>query len=231
MFKTILITLLISVAVLLQAQSNFHVSTTYATQQGTIDREVAPSIAIRNLSNQSLELRWEIKKTNLSEGWQAVVCDQQCYTSLVQSKTFKLQANEVLHDFKVSFRPNGKEGMGHLELLLYVDGEKQDNPQSITFSAAAKSNHTGVTGVARETGAPKIYPNPVTEFMSLKDDYEAVKTVEVYNVVGRQLQRFSVSHAGQKYDVSRLPRGIYMVRMLDESGNIIRTQRVSKYNP
>ncbi len=230
MFKTVLIALLISVAVLLQAQSNFHVSTTYATQQGTIDREVAPSISIRNLSSRALELRWEIKKTNLSEGWQAVVCDQQCYTSLVQSKTFKLQPNEVLHDFKVSFRPNGKEGMGHVELSLYVEGDKNETEQSITFSGAAKQQ-AGIVGVSRETGAPKIYPNPVTEFMYLKDDYDAVKTVEVYNVVGRQLQRFSVSYAGEKYDVSRLPRGIYMVRMLDESGNILRTQRVSKYNP
>ena len=231
MLKTILVAILLSVAVFIQAQNDFHVSTTYATQQGTIDREVAPSIAIRNLSNRALELRWEIKKTNLSEGWQAVVCDQQCYTSLVQTKTFKLQPNAVLHDFKVSFRPNGKEGMGHLELVLYVEGQKQNSQQSITFSGAAQSNQTGVRGVSRETGAPKIYPNPVTEFMYLKDDYDAVKTVEVYNVVGRQLQRFSVSYSGQKYDVSRLPRGIYMVRMLDDSGNIIRTQRVSKYNP
>lgn len=231
MLKTILIALLISVTVLVQAQSGFHLSTSYATQQGTIDKEVAPSVSIRNLSSQPLELRWEIKKTNLSEGWQAVVCDHQCYTSLVQSKTFTMQPNEVLHDFKVSFRPNGKEGIGHLELLLYVAGEKQGSQQSITFSGAAQGNPAGISGLSRETGAPKIYPNPVTEFMYLKDDYDAVKTVEVYNVVGRQLQRFSVSYAGQKYDISRLPRGIYMVRMLDESGNIIRTQRVSKYNP
>lgn len=231
MLKTILITLLLSATVLLQAQKGFHVSTTYATQQGAIDREVAPSIAIRNLSNRALELRWEIKKTNLSEGWQAVVCDHQCYTPLVQTKTFKLQPNEVLHDFKVSFRPNGKEGMGHVALALYIDGAKSSSQQTVTFSGAAKSRQSNIAGLGRETGAPKIYPNPVTEFMYLKDDYDAVKTVEVYNVVGRQLQRFSVSYAGQKYDVSRLPRGIYMVRMLDESGNIIRTQRVSKYNP
>lgn len=231
MIKKILVILFISVAMLLQAQKDFHVSATYATQQGTIDREVAPSITIRNLSNRTLELCWEIKKANLSEGWQVVVCDQQCYTSLTQTKTFKLQPHEVLHDFKASFRPNGKEGMGHLELLLYVEGEKKNSSQSVTFSGGARSNYSGRIEVNRATAAPKIYPNPVTEFMYVKDDYNVVKTVEVYNVVGRQLQRFSVSYSGQKYDVSRLPRGIYMVRMLDKSGTIIRTQRISKYNP
>ncbi|MFT5646651.1 MAG: hypothetical protein ACI976_001333, partial [Aureispira sp.] len=31
--------------------------------------------------------------------------------------------------------------------------------------------------------------------------------------------------------VSNLPKGMYMVRMRDANGNIIRTQRISKYNP
>ena len=79
--------------------------------------------------------------------------------------------------------------------------------------------------------APSIYPNPVTEFMRIQDDYTRVKHLEIYNVVGRKLQSFSVNFSGQKYDVSRLPRGIYMVRMMDEQGTILRTQRISKYNP
>ena len=67
--------------------------------------------------------------------------------------------------------------------------------------------------------------------MRIQDDYNRVKHLEIYNVVGRKLQSFSVNYSGQKYDVSRLPRGIYMVRMMDEQGTILRTQRISKYNP
>lgn len=231
MFKTILISILLFSVVLLQGQNTFHISTAYATKQGQIDKEIAPSIVLRNLTNRTLELRWEIKKTNLSEGWQAVVCDHQCYTSLVSSKTFKLEPNEVLHDFKVSFRPNGKEGMGNLEVVLYDVKNKQATEQAITFSGAAQSVHTSTHGFSKETTAPKIFPNPAIQFIHLRDDYNRVKLIEVYNVVGRKMQRFSVNHDGEKYDVSRLPRGIYMVRMLDSNGNIVRTQRISKSNP
>lgn len=231
MFKTILISILLFSFVLLQGQNTFHVSTVYATKQGQIDKEVAPSIVLRNLTNRTLELRWEIKKANLSEGWQAVVCDHQCYTSLVSSKTFKLEPNEVLHDFKVSFRPNGKGGMGNLEIALHDVKNKEQTEQTITFSGAAQSIHSAIHGFSKETTAPKIFPNPAIQFIHLRDDYNRVKLIEVYNVVGRKMQRFSVNHDGEKYDISNLPRGMYMVRMLDSNGNIVRTQRISKSNP
>jgi len=76
----------------------------------------------------------------------------------------------------------------------------------------------------------QIYPNPATEFFMLNDANHQVKFLEVYNVVGRKLLEFHV-HEGDKYDVSSLNRGMYMVRMLDENRNVIRTQRISKYNP
>jgi hypothetical protein len=231
MYKTILITLFIFAAIMTQAQNSFHLSTTYATEQGRIDKEVAPSVVLRNLTNKTLELRWEIKKTNLSQGWQVVVCDHQCYTSLVSSKNFELQPGEVLHDFKASFRPNGKEGMGNLEVVIYDVTNKGKSEQSIIFSAAAHSSHTSIVSFSKETDVPKVFPNPAIEYIHLQDDYNRVKLIEIYNVIGRKMQKNSVNHAGEKYDVSRLPRGIYMVRMLDSNGNIVRTQRISKYNP
>lgn len=231
MLKTILITIFLLVTFLLQGQSSFHASATYATKQGQIDREVSPSIVLRNLTSKTIELSWEIKKNNLSEGWEAVVCDHQCYTSLVDKKTFRLGPNEVLHDFKVSFRPNGKQGMGNLEIHLYDVSDEEGTEQTITFSAAAQGTHTSVHDFTKETTAPKVFPNPAIEYIHIKDDYNRVALIEIYNVVGRKMSDFSVNHAGEKYNVSNLPKGMYMVRMRDANGNIVRTQRISKYNP
>ncbi|BDS13890.1 T9SS type A sorting domain-containing protein [Aureispira anguillae] len=232
MYKTILTSIfLLFAVVLMQGQSTFRTSTSYATKQGQINKEVSPTIILRNLTSKTIELRWEIKKVNLSEGWQAIVCDHQCYTSLVNSKTFTLEPNEVLHDFKVSFRPNGKEGMGNLELVIYDVNRKKETEQTITFSGAAQSTHTSTHSFSKEIAVPKVFPNPAIEFIHLKDDYNQVKLIEIYNVVGRKMQKFSVNYAGEKYDISRLPRGIYMVRMYNSNGNNIRTQRISKYNP
>ena len=139
MLKTILIFCIVSWLVVVgSTQGSFHVSTTYATEQGTIDREVAPSVVLRNLTNRTITMRWTVQKRNLSEGWQAVVCDHQCYTSSTEKRSFKLQPGEVLQDFQVSFRPNGKEGVGYLEVLLY-DESNPSLRKTISFNGAANS--------------------------------------------------------------------------------------------
>lgn len=233
MLKTILtFFLFFHVVLLVQAKGSFHVSSTFATQQGSINKEVAATVTIRNLTNKTLYLKWEVLKSNLSEGWQAVVCDHQCHTSITKEYTFELSPNQVLHDFKVSFRPNGKEGIGTLELKLYEKLNEQNSAENITFSGAAHGVLSSDNKLSNKmTTAPKVFPNPATEYISIKDEQEQVKTLEIYNVVGRLLQRLEVNHSGEKYDISRLPRGMYMVRMLDYKGNIVRTQRISKYNP
>jgi hypothetical protein len=234
MAKNILISFFLFIAIFTHAQnSSFHLSSTFASKQGSIDKEIAPAVVLRNLTGTTIELRWEIKKTNLSEGWQAVVCDHQCYTSLINSRSFKLEPGEVLHDFKVSFRPNGKEGISSLDVLVYDVNNRKNTEQTITFSAAAQSvqSSSSISTVSKETNAPKVYPNPVVEYMQLQDDYNTVTVIEIYNVVGRKIERFAVNYANEKYDVSALPRGMYMARMLDVNGNIVRTQRISKYAP
>ncbi len=169
-------------AIHVHAQSNFHVSSNYASKQGRIDREVATSVILRNLTSKDVEMRWEVKKSNLSQGWQVVVCDHQCYTSQVNSKNFNLRPGEIMHDFKVAFRPNGKEGIGSLEILVY-DVNDKDRSETIIFSAAAQgSQSSSISNFSKETIAPKIFPNPAIEYIQLKDDNNSVKLIEIYNV-------------------------------------------------
>lgn len=231
MQKTILaILFFLHLGLYLTAQNTFHLSSTFATQQGNISKEVTPAVTIRNLSNRAIQLHWEIKKTNLSDGWQVVVCDHQCHTSLTTEHTFSLDANQLLHDFRVSFRPNGKEGIGTLELEVY-DVNNPTARKTITFSGAAHGVISSSNQFEKKTAAPQIFPNPAIEFISIKDATEQVKTIEIYNVVGRKLQTIQVHQSDEQYDISRLPTGMYMIRMLDAKGAIVRTQRVSKYNP
>ena len=229
-------TLLIIIAFMLLsccllAQNSFHVSATFATKQGRIDKEITPSVLLRNLSNRTIQVQWELSKTNLSEGWSAVVCDHQCYTHLISEKTFELKTGEVLQDFKVAFRPNGKEGMGNYELVLFEVNNRKATEQKITFNAAANSSVATSNTQINQLNPPKVFPNPATEYIYLNDEAEQVNHIEVYNVVGRKMQSLKVNNSNERYNISLLPRGIYMIRMLDKQGHIVRTQRISKYNP
>jgi Secretion system C-terminal sorting domain len=71
-----------------------------------------------------------------------------------------------------------------------------------------------------------VYPNPAINFISLSDS-EDVKQLIVFNVVGRKMKSFMVSE-GEKYNISELPKGMYLIQILDFNNKIITTQRLSK---
>jgi hypothetical protein len=71
-----------------------------------------------------------------------------------------------------------------------------------------------------------VFPNPAIDFIGLSDS-EDVKQLIVFNVVGRKMKSFMVSE-GEKYNISELPKGMYLIQILDFNNKIITTQRLSK---
>jgi Secretion system C-terminal sorting domain len=203
-----------------QSQS-FGVSSAYSNQQGTAQQDISAPVTIKNNTGRTLDLRWEIDRSNLPTGWSALVCDRFCKEIENKPMQFFLNPNESLPNFRVLFSPNGLEGMANIELVIYEAGNRSQTETSVLFNASAVT----------KGGGQKIYPNPASEHISLQDDDASIKVLEIYNMVGRKVLEFSVNASNERYDVSALPRGIYMVRLLDTSRNIVRTQRISKYNP
>lgn len=201
------------------------VSSTFASQQGRSSEEITASVLLKNNSNQIMELRWERVRSNLPSGWDAIICDKQCYSTLVDSRTFSLAPGESISDFRVSFRPNGVEGIGNVDVKIY-EVKKTTNNVTLNFSGSAQHN---AVSTFSGNNIPSVYPNPAIDYIQIQDAND-VKHIEVYNALGRKISDFSVSNNG-KYDVSDFPRGMYMVRLLDKHKNIIRTQRISKTNP
>jgi hypothetical protein len=73
-----------------------------------------------------------------------------------------------------------------------------------------------------------VYPNPATDFISLADDNTGIQRIMVYNLVGRVAKTFEVEYDEQRFWVSDLPDGLYLVRLVDKAGKIVVTQRVNK---
>ncbi len=86
--------------------------------------------------------------------------------------------------------------------------------------AATKTNGGG------DNPTIKIFPNPATDYFELSQS-EKVSQVVVFNLVGKELKRFDAND-GQRYNISDLPKGLYLVQLVDRSGQTIVTQRVSK---
>ncbi|MBK7410334.1 MAG: T9SS type A sorting domain-containing protein [Saprospirales bacterium] len=73
---------------------------------------------------------------------------------------------------------------------------------------------------------PVVYPNPANDYIGLSND-ESVQQLVIYNFSGRQVCAFNASK-GQKYNISELPTGMYLVQFLDVQNRIMHTQRLQK---
>lgn len=72
-----------------------------------------------------------------------------------------------------------------------------------------------------------IFPNPATNFISINKD-ENVRDIAIFNLVGRKLKTFQNVEKDERYDVSELPVGMYLVQVIDNNKKIVTTQRISK---
>ncbi len=54
-----------------------------------------------------------------------------------------------------------------------------------------------------------------------------VDKILVYNIVGRQVKTFRVDSSGDKYTVSDLPKGMYVIRLVDTQDDLIQTLRLN----
>jgi len=72
----------------------------------------------------------------------------------------------------------------------------------------------------------KIYPNPAVDYISLESEAKVERLV-IYSLVGRKVKSFRTQN-GDKYDVADLPKGMYLVQLLEKGGAIITTRRLQK---
>lgn len=72
-----------------------------------------------------------------------------------------------------------------------------------------------------------IFPNPTTEYISVKDNNDVVGHIAVFNLVGKKVKDFEFVK-GDQYSVSDLPKGMYLVQIQDRNRKTLMTQKVDK---
>lgn len=74
--------------------------------------------------------------------------------------------------------------------------------------------------------AVSVFPNPATEFITVSNE-DAVKNILVFNIVGRKMKTFEVTK-GERYEISDLPNGLYVVQLIGRTNKVLTTQRLTK---
>lgn len=187
--------------------------------------EMTKYVSISNNTGGVLNLYWKfVPAEGYPSDWTTQICDiNLCYAPNTLSSS-PIMPNEILDgttvefSFKIWNYSGGIQGNSYGILYLYDDA--------------------GFTNVVAETSAPVtstsnidlrdlvIYPNPTTEFIQLKND-ASIASISIFNIVGRVVKTFNHT-AGMIHDVTTLRSGMYLVRLEDKDGDVIKSMRLSK---
>lgn len=223
MKKTLLITFFTLMITVLFSQSGFSVYPSNATiriDDAGIDY-VTQGYVVNN-TDAELTLKWSKKVQSKPEVAGAAICDNVvCWNPSKNESEFTIAAKDS-SNFDFHYYPNGNAGNAVYKVMV-AEVAKPDNKAEMTFSInEATTNNYAFTGQEEV----RVFPNPATEYFSV-DGIDKLKEVIVINLVGQEVKRFSASRKA-KYNISELIRGLYLIRLVDNKEQVIKTVRLSK---
>ncbi len=177
--------------------------------------------SITNNTTETLTILWKRTVIELSEGWETAVCDKAiCFNPDIDSLSFELAPGEE-GNLDIYIYPNMLDGKAIVEIHAVA---AQDT--SIKASGRYLFNQETTSNFFLNKSDINIYPNPTTHFITLTDS-ELVDRVIIYNIVGRTVKTFEANYSNY-YNVSDLQTGMYLVRLLTERDETLKTIRLSK---
>lgn len=182
-------------------------------------------IHIINNTGGELNLYWEfVPAQSYPAEWTTQICDVNLCYAPNKLKSSSAMPNvladgaDVEFSFKVWNNNGVVEGNSYGILYLY------DDPNFTNLVASSSAPVTSTTNL--DVADLVIYPNPTTEFFQLKND-ESISSISLYNIVGRLVKTYSHS-SGITHDVTALRTGMYLVRLENDEGEVVKSMRLSK---
>jgi hypothetical protein len=73
-----------------------------------------------------------------------------------------------------------------------------------------------------------VFPNPFTEYISVKDNDNQVNQVVLYSITGKKVRVIEDVDSNERYYLNDLQNGMYLVQLIGKNNKIITTQRINK---
>lgn len=196
---------------------------------------------VKNLTSDPLTLQWQLltDSTAHPEGWVVIgICDNivcrapysDFYYGETQTTNPIEPGDSSLLELRVYAPVSSPDGIGTMKVL--VSSNDIGSAQSDTAVYILEKGGTRIDLIPVSDNRVNLYPNPAhTEITLYIDRNLQASRVEVYNIIGRKFHGVDLSTSSEltKLPISQLSNGIYMLRVLDETGKIITTRKFTKH--
>ena len=245
MIKNLLFTFLFFATVTVSAQLIVSDNISIVADPSELDIELKYNVELQG--QDSVWVHWEIVLgEDTPDEWDTWLCDNiKCYFKTARNTpegAFSINRFYENDPREWSFHtnPNGVEGEASVTINTYYLDYTTANHTTLDFSdieydgdTISMSSHTLTVTVDDmvavediDVAEVKIFPNPTSDAFQIKSD-EYVRTIGVYNVVGKLVEEMNHT-IGQTHNINHLNKGMYLVRLMSDGGEVIKTMKLSK---
>lgn len=184
---------------------------------------------VKNISSDSISLKWKRRQPALPEGWISQVCDGiTCFEDFVSTNIdpvnrinipVTLKAGEerefILHVFPVT-----KAGKGNIYIDLFSLKKPDSLLTTMEFDLTINGLSTSIQLIDNDIDDIRISPNPVYDQVTINHPFESLAHIDIYNLLG-QRKGLLEAREDNKYDVSFLPPNIYFLKVQPRNGQAL----------
>lgn len=188
-------------------------------------------------SSSDLEYLWYETYRYFNPSWEIQVCDcRYCYAefqSIPEDTTFycdgfySLPSGQSFSGFIFYANPFDVADSGVLTLNFEAIGSPVQ-PGQVTFKAY--SSPTSVGDELEESKLIDVYPNPVSDmlYINLNAFDEKEVSLRIIDIQGKVVKNNNLPGGQTVFQVNcnNFPSGIYFVELLDESGDLMTTEKI-----
>ncbi len=108
-----------------------------------------------------------------------------------------------------------KTGDSVIVTFALIAGDNLADIQASAIEAGILYNHTGINEMNNKLNFA-VYPDPVSDNLTIDCSQQAI--IEITNIQGQLIETHTASSNKTSIDVSALPCGVYIVKVITENG-------------
>lgn len=190
-----------------------------------------------------VDIEWRVTAFNLPDGlWESAgLCDWvTCikFEDAADSTVTPIPPNSTQDVFvNMKRKPGASTGCSQVIVeIKEVGGTAQQTIVIVHSSGADKSACIGTvfptsTKDFSKANLVNVYPNPTNNVVNLDVVSKDVKSVELSNLIGKQISKINISNTGSsvhQMGLQALPRGMYILQFKNAGGKVLGVTRITK---
>ncbi len=176
---------------------------------------------VTNFSTDTMNLEWSVIDVEDNLADIEFCMDDECMgITSATSGTFSILPNDSMQAI-AKFDYTGQNGATGISSVRISFQDPNDAENINTADKSFIANFTKSTAVETiDNYFIEVYPNPINNFLYLKDPKQVIQKVEVYNIVGKKV--LTENNINGKVDLTSLPaNSAYIINLYDANNQLL----------